>query len=57
MAGGDDPVADLGVHPGELDVGLAGTDEAVGGVHADAKVGAVAVGLDDFAQCRVEICG
>ena len=45
-AGGDDPVADLGVHPGELLAGAGGMDEAVR-VHADAVAGAVAVGGED----------
>ena len=43
-AGGDDPVADLGVHPGELLPGGAGVEEAVlGGGNAVAGAGGVAL--------------
>ena len=45
---GDDPVANFGIHPGELDAFFAGVEQAVGGVHSDVVAGSPAVPADDF---------
>ena len=56
MARRHDPVANFGVHPGGLVVAVTGSDKAVG-VHADAEVGAIAIGFHDLAELGIEILG
>ena len=48
------PVADLGVHPGELVAFGALAQQAVGGIDADAEARAAQVVLDDVQQLRQE---
>lgn len=54
-AGGDDPIADLGIHPGELNAGLARAEETIGGIDADAVARAGKVVFDDLVQRREQV--
>src|SRR5512132_4906 len=51
--GRDHPIADLGVHPRELDTGLTACQKAVA-VQADPIAGAAGMPVDDFLQLRIE---
>ena len=51
----DGPIADTGVHPGELRAGVAGGEQAVGWVHADLMVRAAHVPIEDVAQGGSEL--
>ena len=42
-AGGDDPVAHFGIHPGELHACFSGVEQAIGGVDLNAVAGAFAM--------------
>ena len=50
----DDPIADLGIHPGELHTGAAGEEETVRGVHVNAVARALHVGVNHSGKNRKE---
>ena len=50
VAGGDGPVAGLGIHPGELGFPLPGAQQPIGRIHADSEPGAGHVVVKDRLQ-------
>src|SRR5262245_24106278 len=51
----DYPIADLRIHPGELDAGFARAQEAIAGINADAVARAMHMMVDDIADDGQEV--